>query len=92
MFSWYEYLNVNLVFFSISVFGAGMFFLIAPFPELCLLVPFYNGENPVNILVLTFLVGASSFTDNNNSHYISDEFEFRPDRIMDCEDSCPLAF
>ena len=37
MFSWYKYLIVNLV-FPISVFGVGIFFLIAPFPDLCLLV------------------------------------------------------
>ena len=28
-------------FFPTSVFGVGIFFLIAPFPDLCLLVPFY---------------------------------------------------
>ena len=39
MFLWYKYLIVNLV-FPISVFGVGIFFLIAPFPDLCLLVPF----------------------------------------------------
>ena len=27
-------------FFPTSVFGVGIFFLIAPFPDLCLLVPF----------------------------------------------------
>ena len=33
-------------FFPTSVFGVGIFFLIAPFPDLCLLVPFYypSGE------------------------------------------------
>ena len=36
--SWYGYLIVNL-FFPTSVFGVGIFFLIAPFPDLCLLVP-----------------------------------------------------
>ena len=40
MFSWYKYLIVNLVFPS-SFFGVGIFFLIAPFPNLCLLVPLY---------------------------------------------------
>ena len=34
MFSWYKYLIVSLVFWS------GNLFLIAPFPDLCLLVPF----------------------------------------------------
>ena len=40
MFSWYKYLIVSLV-FPTSVFGVGIFFLIAPFPDLCLLVPFF---------------------------------------------------
>ena len=38
--SWYKYLIVSLV-FPTSVFGVGIFFLIAPFPDLCLLVPFH---------------------------------------------------
>ena len=40
MFSKYKYLIVNLV-FPTSVFGVGIFFLIAHFPDHCLLVPFY---------------------------------------------------
>ena len=40
MFSKYKYLIVNLV-FPTSVFGVGNFFLIAPFPDHCLLVPLY---------------------------------------------------
>ena len=48
MFSKYKYLIVNLVFTN-SVFGVGILFLIAPFPDHCLLVPFYKthkrGEN-----------------------------------------------
>ena len=38
--SWYKYLIVSLV-FSHSVFWSGNLFLIAPFPDLCLLVPFH---------------------------------------------------
>ena len=41
MFSWYRYLIVSLV-FPISGFWSGNLFLIAPFPDLCLLVPFHN--------------------------------------------------
>ena len=40
MFSWYKYLIVSLL-FPASVFGVGIFFLIAPFPDRCLRVPFY---------------------------------------------------
>ena len=41
MFSWYKYLIVSLHFFSPRVYGEGIFFLIVPFPDLCLLVHFY---------------------------------------------------
>ena len=39
MFSWYKYLIVNLVFPTTSGFRSGNLFLIAPFPDRCLLVP-----------------------------------------------------
>ena len=41
MFSWYKYLIVSLVFSHLG-FWSGNLFLIAPFPDLCLLVPFYQ--------------------------------------------------
>ena len=37
MFSWYKYLIVNLVFSNLG-FWSGVLFLIAPFPDRCLLV------------------------------------------------------
>ena len=39
MFSWYKYLIINL-FFSNLGFWSGNLFLIGPFPDFCLLVPF----------------------------------------------------
>ena len=45
MFSWYKYLIVSLVFSHLG-FWSGNLFLIAPFPDLCLLVPF-----PLQILM-----------------------------------------
>ena len=39
VFSWSEYLIVNLLFFHTSIFGVGIIFLIAPFPDHCLLLP-----------------------------------------------------
>ena len=45
--SWYKYLIVSL-FFSHLGFWSGNLFLIAPFPDLCLLVPF-NGFHGVAI-------------------------------------------
>ena len=40
--SWYKYLIVSLVFSHLG-FWSGNLFLIAPFPDLCLLVPFSKG-------------------------------------------------
>ena len=41
---WYKYLNVNLVFFPPLGLLSGNFFLIALFPDLCILLAFYfNG-------------------------------------------------
>ena len=44
MFSWKKYLIVSLV-FSHFGFWSGNLFLIAPFPDLCLLVPFQYKHN-----------------------------------------------
>ena len=43
MFSLYKYLIVSLVFSHLG-FWSGNLFLIAPFPDLCLLVPFHLGR------------------------------------------------
>ena len=50
--SWYKYLIVSL-FFSHLSFWSGNLFLIAPFPDLCLLVPFYNLKLTVKQFVLS---------------------------------------
>ena len=39
--SWYKYLIVSLVFSHLGFWSGGLF-LVAPFPDLCLLVPFYK--------------------------------------------------
>ena len=39
--SWYKFLIVSLVFSHLG-FWSGNLFLIAPFPDLCLFVPFYD--------------------------------------------------
>ena len=52
MFSWYKYLIVNLVFSHLG-FWSGNLFLIAPFPDRCLLVPHFSllgPERPVRCL------------------------------------------
>ena len=47
--SWYKYLIVSLVFSHLG-FWSGNLFLIAPFPDLCLLVPFYMRGEPIVII------------------------------------------
>ena len=44
MFSLYMYLIVNLVFSHLG-FWSGNLFLIAPFPDRCLPVPFYTEQS-----------------------------------------------
>ena len=52
MFSWYKYLIVSLV-FSHPGFSSGNLFLIAPFPDLCLLVPFwFQQKRPRKVVVI----------------------------------------
>ena len=41
MFSWYKYLIANLVFSHLGFWSGNLFFLIAPFLDRCLLVPFH---------------------------------------------------
>ena len=56
MFSWYKYLIVCLVFSHLG-FWSGNVFLIAPFPDLCLLVPFSSDmfyNKTLNLNNLTF--------------------------------------
>ena len=64
--SWYKYLTVSLVFSHLG-FWSGNLFLIAPFHDLCLLVPCYHSSgleaislhNPSDRLLL-FVVQAHS--------------------------------
>ena len=48
--SWYKYLIVSLAFSHLG-FWSGNLFLIAPFPDLCLLVPFHRYRFPCKIYV-----------------------------------------
>ena len=64
--SWYKYLIVGLVFSRLG-FWSGNLFLIAPFPDLCLLVPFQTsavcGEQQDRLLIgsLLLVIPAVSF-------------------------------
>ena len=51
--SWYKYLIVSLVFSHLG-FWSGNLFLIAPFPDLCLLVPFRLFSNGTDLSIPTF--------------------------------------
>ena len=50
--SWYKYLVVGLVFSRLG-FWSGNLFLIAPFPDLCLLVPFWNLGHRMSFYITT---------------------------------------
>ena len=79
MFSWYKYLIVSLVFSHLG-FWSGSLFLIAPFPDLCLLVLSYthkivlcgdlNGSlvksrsNPHDCMLRDFVIEHSLVTDD----------------------------
>ena len=49
--SWYKYLIVSLVFSHLG-FWSGNLFLIAPFPDLCLLVLFYKRYILENVTII----------------------------------------
>ena len=72
MFSWYKYLIVGLVFSHLG-FWSGNLFLIASFPDLCLLVPFYvlhvvrYGPFPFSLICSLLLKDISSMFI---SHYV----------------------
>ena len=52
--SWYKCLIVGLVFSHLG-FWSGNLFLIAPFPDLCLLVPFHILSTKNNRVFVTFM-------------------------------------
>ena len=60
--SWYKYLFVSLVFSHIG-FWSGNLFLIAPFPDLCLLVPFYFTDPSASFFHDAFLCRILKFND-----------------------------
>ena len=63
MFSWYKYLIVSLVFSHLG-FWSGSLFLIAPFPDLCLLVPF---EKHLSLCVRKPTIWVPTWSDTNRA-------------------------
>ena len=61
MFSWHKYLIVSLGFSHLG-FWSGNLFLIAPFPDLCLLVPsyMYNRSTTLECSLLFVVVSTAS--------------------------------
>ena len=53
--SWYKYLIVSLLFSHLG-FWSGDLFLIAPFPDLCLLVPTYFSDKMILVILLINLL------------------------------------
>ena len=56
----YKYLIVSFVFSHLG-FWSGNLFLIAPFPDLCLLVPFYDMFSKYKFLVVNLVFPTSVF-------------------------------
>ena len=61
--SWYKYLTVSLVFSHLG-FWSGNLFLIAPFPDLCLLVPL-DMQTPVKKLFQMIVLKSLNSLDKN---------------------------
>ena len=68
--SWYKYLIVSLVFSHLG-FWSGNLFLIAPFPDLCLLVPFQLKTSVVRGSIKSSVTPSISQVPTLNSLYFS---------------------
>ena len=64
--SWYKYLIVGLVFSHLG-FWSGNLFLVAPFPDLCLLVPF-NGYSDTRSVQENFNLITSFIQESADKH------------------------
>ena len=67
--SWYKYMIVSLVFSHLG-FWSGNLFLIAPFPDLCLLVPFHYENWPIQYTELFSAVKNENFIRKKDSFNI----------------------
>ena len=68
MFSCYKYLIVS-VFFSHLGFWSGNLFLFAPFPDLCLLVPFYLEKRQVQMMSSRLGVTSKQYVPETQLQY-----------------------
>ena len=72
--SWYKYLIVSLVFSHLG-FWSGNLFLIAPFPDLCLLVPLCLDFGMQIEFLIQYPESLSKLTKNGAYYYIE---------VLDC--------
>ena len=94
--SWYKYLIVSLVFSHLG-FWSGNLFLIAPFPDLCLLVPFYSNieknsidssnNNKRNFWKIIRYFVKSNSSSSNIPPLITDENGHRQNHVTDTENA-----
>ena len=75
--SWYKCLIVSLVFSHLG-FWSGNLFLIAPFPDLCLLVPFYYSFIICELCLVHICPFDSRFIGRVHRHFrdIRSDFKF----------------
>ena len=64
MFSWYKYLIVSLVFSRLGFWSVNLF-LIAPYPDRCLLVPFYDMFSWNKYLIVNLVFSHLGFWSGN---------------------------
>ena len=69
--SWYKYLIVSLVLSHLG-FWSGNLFLIAPFPDLCLLVP--STHRHIDCNLVPFSIGFDSITSEILVNALSDRY------------------
>ena len=81
--SWYKYLIVSLVFSHLG-FWSGNLFLIAPFADLCLLVPFYIAR----VTPLYDLCPYTNYCSNNATRNLQDDTETPCCGFCSCADNC----
>ena len=79
--SWYKYLIVSLVFSHLG-FWSGNLFLIAPFPDLCLLVPF----DIARVTPLYDLCPYTNYCSNNATRNLQDDTETTCCGFCSCAD------
>ena len=77
IFPWFKYLSVNLVFHTLG-FWSGHFFLIAPFPDHCLLVPSHTKEKLNKSMVGRFSFSMWRFGDMGFRSWYPYKFIFTP--------------